>query len=260
MWLKDTTATLDQAYTWANIKECFIGHYGATIADEKTACVSELLNIAMGHKESIEAYIDRFRSLVRRSEIFDKLVLTNKFVSGLPRELNHVVNVAVSDVSSDKNLCLSTIIIISKVFYNKSFPLSAALSYVGKSHETTNLPKGTQKVQDKPTMKKNSWTFHKTYGNYSTEECQGTERNDSIKTAKSVNSCFKCGAKPWPKDHVCRTGIPAENNVKRVMAIEDIDKNMGNLRLGEHRFTDSTLSKYATIPSLSSNDTQPTVE
>ncbi|RCH86257.1 hypothetical protein CU098_007354 [Rhizopus stolonifer] len=222
VWLKDTTATLDQAYTWANIKECFIGHYGDTIADEKTACVSELLNIAMGHKESIEAYIDRFRSLVRRSEIFDKLVLTNKFVSGLPRELNHVVNVAVSDVSSDKNLCLSTIIIISKVFYNKSFPLSAALSYV--------------------------------------EECQGTERNDSIKTAKSVNSCFKCGAKPWPKDHVCRTGIPAENNVKRVMAIEDIDKNMGNLRLGEHRFTDSTLSKYATIPSLSSNDTQPTVE
>ncbi|KAG1606860.1 hypothetical protein G6F46_012715 [Rhizopus delemar] len=162
IWLEEIVGASRTPFNWAKIKEVFIGHYGSTMADEKTVCTSELLGIYMYPKESIEAYIDRFNSLARRSGIIDKLVLTNKFVAGLPKELNQVVNVAICGASPEKKMCLNTIAAISRDLYNKLFRSSASSLSFGHSRRDFAAPaKENLGVQGRTNMKKKYCRRHK---------------------------------------------------------------------------------------------------
>ncbi|EIE85471.1 hypothetical protein RO3G_10181 [Rhizopus delemar RA 99-880] len=157
-------------------------------------------------KESIEAYIDRFNSLARRSGIIDKLVLTNKFVVGLPKELNQVVNVAICGASPEKKKCLNTIAAISKDLYNKLSRSSASsLSFGHSCRDSTAPTKENLGVQGRTSMKKKYCNFHKTHDNHSTEECNDAKKAAAIKTARVKNLYFECDVSPWSKAHVCKT-------------------------------------------------------
>ncbi|KAG1510139.1 hypothetical protein G6F53_006908 [Rhizopus delemar] len=206
IWLEEIVGASRTPFNWAKIKEVFIGHYGSTMADGKTICTSELLGIYMYPKESIEAYIDRFNSLARRSGIIDKLVLTNKFVVGLPKELNQVVNVAICGASPEKKKCLNTIAAISKDLYNKLSRSSASsLSFGHSCRDSTAPTKENLGVQGRTSMKKKYCNFHKTHDNHSTEECNDAKKAAAIKTARVKNLYFECDVSPWSKAHVCKT-------------------------------------------------------
>ncbi|KAG1046584.1 hypothetical protein G6F43_010937 [Rhizopus delemar] len=222
IWLEEIVGTFRTPFNWAKIKEVFVGHYGSTMADVKTVCTSELLDIYMYPKESIEAYINRFNSLARRSGIIDKLVLTSKFVVGLPKELNQVVNVAICSASPEKKMCLNTIAAISRDLYNKLFCSSASSLSFGHSHRDSAAPtKESLGVQGRTNMKKKYCNFHKTHGKHSTEECKSAKKAAAIKTARAKNQCFKCGASPWSKAHVCKTGSAVGERVMQAMSVVD---------------------------------------
>ncbi|GAN07573.1 hypothetical protein MAM1_0167d07073 [Mucor ambiguus] len=194
--------------TWATLKGAIIGRFGTP---------RELLRCTKGNEESIDGFIERFKSLRARAEINDKCVVAIMvFFDAFPKDTARLLMVAMSQAPEssfyDIDYYVSSLVRKMDMMAMETGQESLESVFVGRKRDA-NLPVSNEekKYRYAPSFNDNGIQIGSSSRSH---ESSQSSRSSNLHFGKTFSqhvadgTCAKCnGLRPKGQSHQCNTAI-----------------------------------------------------
>ncbi|CAO0800620.1 unnamed protein product [Mucor circinelloides] len=98
-WLNEFVQVNGSVVSWSFFKDAIVSRYGVPKEQLRFARIREFLNCVKLETESVDAFLERFKSLKVRSEVSDKYVIAKVFFDAFPESTSRLIMVAMGQAS-----------------------------------------------------------------------------------------------------------------------------------------------------------------
>jgi len=98
-WLNEFVQVNGSVVSWSFLKDAIVSRYGVPKEQLRFARIREFLNCVKLETESVDAFLERFKSLKVRSEVSDKYVIAKVFFDAFPESTSRLIMVAMGQAS-----------------------------------------------------------------------------------------------------------------------------------------------------------------
>ena len=215
-WLNEFVQANGSAVSWSVLKDAIVGRYGIPKEQLRFSRIREFLSCSKLESESVDAFLERFKSLKARAEVSDKYIVAKVFFDAFPESTCRLIMVAMGHATESSFYDIDYVCAVARrmgIAVDKRLGKIASGGGAAKKRdaESSDLVVSNEAKKSKfysaPATDSGRGNDHSGRGNYS-----GSRGNALTKFGKTFKEhiaeriCWDCNG-PYSKGHRCNTAV-----------------------------------------------------
>jgi len=209
-WLNEyVKLTVGESLTWEVVKAAMVLCFGVPKEQLHLPRVRELfLNVVKLPSESVDAFLERFKKLQVKAEVYDNYVVCTVMFDAFPISFRNIVTVSMTQVEESKFFDPEYMVNILRRIAQSVSTVDGTLIPNGLQNRKRVLSPVESNMSGSFEAKKSRWAAGQ--GGVGRQGSNGHQGNNGSKDsgtfARSQTTgkrCYRCGSMDWSRQHVC---------------------------------------------------------